>query len=187
MDKNNLRNLYKNKRSALTATQVSKLSLKLFLQTEKLPIWDWMNFHVFLSIEKQKEPLTQPLIDLLLQKNKTVILSKTNHQTGTLSHFRLTPDTQIITNTYGIPEPISDFQINENEIDVVFVPLLTFDESGNRVGYGKGFYDRFLSKCCPDVVKIGWSFFEAEKKIDDVLPTDIRLDFCVTPERIYNF
>jgi len=70
MDKNNLRNLYKNKRSALTATQVSKLSLKLFLQTEKLPIWDWMNFHVFLSIEKQKEPLTQPLIDLLLQKIK---------------------------------------------------------------------------------------------------------------------
>jgi 5-formyltetrahydrofolate cyclo-ligase len=57
---------------------------------------------------------------------------------------------------------------------VVFVPLLAFDKKGNRVGYGKGFYDAFLSKCKPETIKIGLSFFEAEETIDDVFEND----FC---------
>lgn len=187
MDKKALRNLYKQKRSKLTASEIDLWSQQLVLQTEKLPIWDAVNFHVFLTIEGQNEPQTQPLIDLLLQKNKTVILSKSNHQTGELTHFLFTDDTKLRIGKYDIPEPEIGLQVDEKEIDAVFIPLLAFDESGNRVGYGKGFYDRFLQKCRPDVVKIGWSFFEAEKQIVDVLPTDIRLDFCVTPEQIYKF
>jgi 5-formyltetrahydrofolate cyclo-ligase len=72
-------------------------------------------------------------------------------------------------------------------LDVVFIPLLAFDEKGNRVGYGKGFYDRFLAKCRPETVKIGLSFFEATPEITDVSPDDIRLDWCVTPEKVYSF
>jgi 5-formyltetrahydrofolate cyclo-ligase len=70
---------------------------------------------------------------------------------------------------------------------VVFVPLLGYDVQGNRVGYGKGFYDAFLSQCKKDVVKIGLSFFEPEQEITDVLNTDIRLDYCVTPTTVYSF
>ncbi len=70
---------------------------------------------------------------------------------------------------------------------MVFVPLLAFDEKGHRVGYGKGFYDKFLSECKPEVLKIGLSFFESETLISDVLTTDIQLDLCVTPSKIYNF
>ena len=72
-------------------------------------------------------------------------------------------------------------------IDVVFVPLLAFDTNGNRVGYGKGFYDKFLSQCQPETIKIGLSFFEAEEEIADVYQDDIRLDYCVTPNKIYDF
>ena len=67
------------------------------------------------------------------------------------------------------------------------IPLLAFDKQGNRVGYGKGFYDRFLANCNPETIKIGLSFFEAETKITDVFERDVKLDYCVTPTKIYNF
>ena len=67
------------------------------------------------------------------------------------------------------------------------MPLLAFDKKGHRVGYGKGFYDKFLSECKPETIKIGLSFFEAEEMIADVFEADVKLDYCVTPEKIYEF
>ncbi|WP_337251765.1 5-formyltetrahydrofolate cyclo-ligase [Maribacter halichondriae] len=87
----------------------------------------------------------------------------------------------------GVPEPVDGIEIDPMKIDVVFVPLLAFDEKGNRVGYGKGFYDDFLSKCRPNVVKVGLSLFEAEKNITGIADHDILLNYCVTPQRIYSF
>ena len=74
-----------------------------------------------------------------------------------------------------------------SKIEVVFVPLLAYDQNGNRVGYGKGFYDKFLSKCNPETIKIGLSFFEPEETIEDISVTDIKLDFCITPNGIISF
>ena len=74
-----------------------------------------------------------------------------------------------------------------NKIEVVFVPLLGYDLKGNRVGYGKGFYDRFLSECKPETLKIGLSFFEPEELITDVFVEDVKLDYCVTPKETYQF
>jgi 5-formyltetrahydrofolate cyclo-ligase len=74
-----------------------------------------------------------------------------------------------------------------HKIDVVFVPLLAYDTLGNRVGYGKGFYDTFLSECKPDVLKIGLSFFEPENIIEDLNQNDIKLDICINPSHIYRF
>ena len=70
---------------------------------------------------------------------------------------------------------------------MVFVPLLAFDEKGNRVGYGKGFYDKFLANCKPETIKIGLSFFEAEDKIKEISENDMQLNYCVTPNKIYSF
>ena len=70
---------------------------------------------------------------------------------------------------------------------MVFVPLLALDKKGHRVGYGKGFYDAFLKDCKPDVIKIGLSFFEAEDIVDDVFKSDVKLDYCVKPENVYEF
>jgi 5-formyltetrahydrofolate cyclo-ligase len=72
-------------------------------------------------------------------------------------------------------------------MDVVFVPLLAFDENGQRVGYGKGFYDRFLNECKEDVITVGLSFFEAENELIEANATDVPLRYCVTPERVYEF
>ena len=85
------------------------------------------------------------------------------------------------------PEPVDGVEIPSTKIDVVFVPLLAFDEKGNRAGYGKGFYDAFLSECKPDAIKIGLSFFESEELITDVFEGDVKLDYCVTPNSIHSF
>ena len=87
----------------------------------------------------------------------------------------------------GIVQPKTGSVLNPEDIDIVLVPLLIFDEDGYRVGYGKGFYDRFLKLCKPDVLKIGFCLFEPEKKIEDVNGYDIPLDICVTPNRVYEF
>jgi 5-formyltetrahydrofolate cyclo-ligase len=104
-----------------------------------------------------------------------------------MNHFLLTDNTVIKKNAYNIPEPIDGIEVPSTKIDVVFVPLLTYDTKGSRIGYGKGFYDRFLAECKPDVIKIGLSFFPPETIDFESDSTDIGLDFCVTPEKVYEF
>ena len=89
-------------------------------------------------------------------------------------------------NKYGIPEPKNGKKIKNNLIDVVFVPLLSYDKKGNRVGYGKGFYDRFLSTQKNNIIKVGLSFFGPEETVEKK-EFDQSLDYCVTPEKVFSF
>lgn len=99
----------------------------------------------------------------------------------------LTDKTDFDKNDWDIPEPKDGAEIAVRKIDVVFLPLLAFDVRGHRVGYGKGFYDRFLGECREDVVKVGLSLFQAELLIEDVDEHDIPMDYCVTPNKTYFF
>ncbi len=74
-----------------------------------------------------------------------------------------------------------------SSIDWVLVPLLAFDRRGHRVGYGKGFYDRFLAGCRSDARKIGLSLFAPVVAIDDIGSQDVALDAVVTPDRVWTF
>ena len=96
-------------------------------------------------------------------------------------------ETRLKENHWGIPEPVDGSSLDPKLIDVVFVPLLVFDKMGHRVGYGKGFYDKFLKSCREDVIKIGLSYFEAVEQISDVNPNDMVMDYCITPNKIYSF
>jgi 5-formyltetrahydrofolate cyclo-ligase len=187
VNKEELRKVYKAKRAALSATEIEDLSLAIANQTLKLDIWKHSFYHVFLSIAKQKEVQTEYILNILQGKDKHIVLSKSSFEDGSMTHFLLSDDTVLKVNNYGIAEPQNGIPIDVKMLDVVFIPLLAFDKSGNRVGYGKGFYDRFLSACKSKVIKIGLSFFEAENAIDDVSLEDKPLDFCVTPQQIYNF
>lgn len=95
--------------------------------------------------------------------------------------------TEFSLNKYYIPEPINGTIIAPASIGLVIVPLLAYDTNGNRVGFGKGYYDRFLALCNEDVVKIGFSFFGPEASIEDVNAFDIPLDLCITPNGIHTF
>jgi len=187
MNKATLRTHYKRLRKALSEERIEDDSLQIANQMLLLPIWDHEFYHIFLSIIEHKEVNTDYLLNILSGKDKHIVISKSNFATREMSHVLLTDNTKIKKNEWHIPEPINGIPIASQHIDVVFVPLLAFDLHGHRVGYGKGFYDRFLKNCKADTLKIGVSFFEAETQISDILESDITLDYCITPEKIYRF
>lgn len=88
---------------------------------------------------------------------------------------------------WGIPEPVAGVVLNPTDLDIVLIPLLAFDLAGNRVGYGKGFYDRYLLQCRPDCLKIGVNLFDPIALIEDVESYDIPLDIVICPAQLYDF
>lgn len=187
MNKKDLRLRYKNLRQAMLPEEAEEKSLAIANRLLQLDIWGKTYFHLFLTMENQKEIHTDFILNILAGKDKEVIVSRSDFETFRMVHYLLTDNTKLMVSQYGIPEPIDGIEVPSNKIDVVFVPLLAFDNHGHRVGYGKGFYDRFLNECRPDVITIGLSFFEAEEEAIEANDTDVALDFCVTPLKVYMF
>ncbi len=187
MNKQLLRQKAKAERQKLSQEEIEDKSLAIANQLLRMDIWDKLYYHLFLTIEEQKEINTEYILQILAGKDKEIVISKCNFESLSMRHFLLTDNTKIKKNSYNVPEPVDGLEVPDAKIDVVFVPLLAYDKQGNRVGYGKGFYDNFLNKCKPETIKIGLSFFPPEEKIDDVSESDVKLDFCVTPEVIYTF
>ena len=187
MTKKELRLKYKELRLSLNANVIDEMSLAIANLILELNIWDKTYYHIFLPIKSQNEVNTEFLLHILQGKDKDIVISKSNFETLEMTHYLLTDNTTIKNNQYNIPEPIDGLEVSISKIDVVFVPLLAFDKQGNRVGYGKGFYDKFLAQCKPETIKIGLSFFEPEDLILNVFDVDVKLDFCATPTSIYKF
>ncbi|RTY89281.1 5-formyltetrahydrofolate cyclo-ligase [Flavobacterium sp. GSP27] len=187
MNKTALRKKYKALRNFLSENEIEEKSLAVANKTLTLPLWEKTYFHIFLPITEQKEVNTEFILHILSGKDKEIIVSKADFATRKMTHFLLTDNTRIKKNEYNIPEPVDGIEVPSTKIDVIFVPLLAFDKKGHRVGYGKGFYDKFLSECKPDAIKIGLSFFEPEELITDIFEGDIQLDYCVTPNQVYKF
>jgi 5-formyltetrahydrofolate cyclo-ligase len=187
MNKTELRKKYKELRKNLSDESIENNSLAIANRLLQLDIWNKVYYHLFLSIAELKEIDTEFVLQILAGKDKEIVVSKTEFATLEMTHFLLTDNTKFKKSNYGIPEPVDGLEVPAHKMDVVFVPLLAFDLKGNRVGYGKGFYDKFLSKCKPETIKIGLSFFEAEELIEDISKNDIQLDYCVTPNKIYDF
>jgi len=186
MLKHELRKKYKDLRENLNSSDISNYSILLANHVLQIPVWDFFYFHIFLSIEENKEVDTLPIITLLQGKDKNIVVPKVNGE-NTMENYLLTDNTAFKKNRWHIPEPVDGIKIPESQIEVVFLPLLAFDKKGNRVGYGKGFYDTFLNKCKKETLKIGLSFFEVGDNIDDTNENDIPLDYCATPKRVYKF
>ncbi|MBC7846868.1 MAG: 5-formyltetrahydrofolate cyclo-ligase [Flavobacterium sp.] len=187
MLKKELRAKYKALRNQLSDEDLEEMSLAIANKVLTLPIWEKTYFHIFLPITEHKEVNTEFVLHLLSGKDKEIVISKCDFQSCHLVHFLLTDNTTIKKNEYNIPEPVDGLEVPTNKIDVVFVPLLAFDKTGHRAGYGKGFYDKFLKECKPETIKIGLSYFESEEIIEDVFENDVKLDYCVTPNKVYEF
>jgi 5-formyltetrahydrofolate cyclo-ligase len=187
MLKKELRQKYKVLRQNLTTDDIANLSLAVANEILKLPIWEKTYFHVFLPITEHKEVDTEFILHVLSGKDKEIVVSKSDFASREMTHFLLTDNTRIKKNEYNIPEPVDGLEVPAAKIDVVFVPLLAFDKKGHRVGYGKGFYDKFLAECKPETIKIGLSFFEPEELISDVFEGDVLLDYGVTPNGVSIF
>lgn len=189
MKKQDLRILYKQKRKELSLPLIEKFNDLILINFQKISLPPIDCVHTYLSSLKLGEPETANIIKYLQFKNPLikVVIPKVDIHAGHLSHYQYDEEIEMIKNQYGIDEPKEGLQVFENEIDLVLIPLLAFDKRGYRVGFGKGYYDKFLSRCRKDVFKIGLSLFDPVEKIEDVTGYDIPLDFCVTPNGNFTF
>lgn len=147
---------------------------------------EFHNIHLFLPIERLNEINTVLLLYWLFENQKKVYTSVVNLKSNDMETVILSPSEKFRLDSFGITVPENPVFVDENLIDLVFVPLLAVDHKGNRLGYGKGFYDKFLSRLKPEVFKVGLSFFQLE----DLLPFeshDVVLDACIFPDKLTVF
>jgi 5-formyltetrahydrofolate cyclo-ligase len=182
------------RRQALTPAEVAGRSQWLAEQLfANFPVAQWRWLHVFLPLARKNEPDTWPLIYRIWAERLPVRLAAPVVQPDgvTLKHYALTLTTSLISSRWGIPEPLASpaTEVVPAQLDAVLVPLLACDRQGQRVGYGGGFYDRFLAECRPGTRFIGLTILDDEPvaALADVLPTDVPLHACLTPSRVWNF
>tara|TARA_R110001632_G_scaffold50261_6_gene125446 strand:+ start:1006 stop:1578 length:573 start_codon:yes stop_codon:yes gene_type:complete len=186
--KKNLRKKYKELRASLTDEARDQYSLEIANKLLSLDIWDHNYYHIFLPISRLNEVNTDYILSILSGKDKHILVPKTDFDSGTMKNMLLLDNTRITLSAFGIPEPDDDaIEIAFAKADVVFVPLLAYDTLGNRVGYGKGFYDKMLAECRPEVITIGLSFFPPEAIIIPTNSTDVPLKYCVSPKKTFEF
>lgn len=189
MTKQQLRQQYLTKRGQLEGEEYQTLNYQLLQQFQQLDFAGVNCIHMFLPMEQNKEPDTYLLREWLKDTHPriTIVFPKTNFRTLQMISYTDDADLVLAVNSYGITEPTAGNEVSAKEIDMVLLPLLAFDTHGYRVGYGKGFYDRFVQQCRPDVWLLGLSLFEPVKQIADVNPYDLRMHACITPGQRYNW
>lgn len=186
MTKAEIRKVALAKRKALSVRDVEELSQRLLDQFAQLDFSNVGSVHIFLPIEEKREPDTFLLIEWLAKMHPLIkiVVPKADFETALMSHHLYEGKEDLRKNKYNILEPQKGV-LHTGDIDLVVIPLLGFDRKGYRVGYGKGFYDRFLTGI--ETRKIGLSFFEPVDMIADVHEQDVRMDACITPGHLYTF
>ncbi len=189
MFKKEARDIYKKKKQQLSASQRSKMDDLILIQFQQVSLPFLTSILSFYPIDAHHEINTFLLTDYLAFRNPHLQIAypKINFATAHMDAIISDEQTVFQLNQYGISEPGHTSIIEPGALDAVLVPLLAFDEQGHRVGYGKGFYDKFLSNCREDCLKIGLSYFEPEPVIEDADEFDVPLNICITPQKIYVF
>jgi 5-formyltetrahydrofolate cyclo-ligase len=190
MNKEAARKYYITKRNELSSEYIQKESKIIAEKFIASGLWKKCTvMHIFISIPGKAEIDTSFLMDFFFTQHPEIKIctSVVDANGKDLLHTCITPATTYRPNKWNIPEPVERTVVNEKDIDLVLLPLLAFDIKGNRVGYGKGFYDRFLQNCKSDVVKVGLSLFEPTEELIESDVWDVPLDWGVTPECIYDF
>lgn len=190
MTKTELRRAFQKRRETLTDREIADTSQ--IIAGEFFDTFDLGNIKTllcFIPMAKFREIETSLIykkiwIDFPMIRT---LAPRINFESGEMESRAFKDPTELAENKWGIPEPKGGETIDSNKIDMVLIPLLCFDPRGHRVGYGKGFYDRLLTKCRPACVKVGLSYFPPIADIDDVGEHDVKLDYCVTPERVFEF
>ncbi len=187
MTKTALRKLYQQKRSELTYDETEEYSLAIANILTSSFDFSAKTVSVFLPIKTKKEIDTWPIIQQLRSMDAIIGLPVADFATNSVIHLVYSEETAIETNKFGIPEPTEGKLIAPSDFDYVLVPLLAIDNNGQRVGYGKGFYDQFLASCSNKCTFIGLHFFDECVTIDDLNVGDVPMHFCVNPKRKISF
>jgi len=188
--KSKLRKIYLARQKLLSDAERREKSFRVGeIFFANLDLSEVRRLHIFLSVDEQNEIDTSFFINELWGNyiNIKTVVPRVNIERDELEHLEFSSESTLHVSSWGIPEPTGNELIGERKIDMVLVPMLCFDERGFRVGHGKGYYDKFLSLCREDCVKIGLSMFEPVEEIEDIQAHDVMLDYCVTPRKVWNF
>ena len=190
MTKAELRKFYLNERLSLSDKDLAQFNRDICDNFfSQISLKEIRVVHSFITMDNTKEPDTWIIINRL-QKNYTDIrisVPKINVDSRSIENFYYENPAQLKPNAWGIREPEYGEPTLTEDIDLVLVPMLIADQYGHRVGYGKGFYDKFLATCNASCVPVGLCFYEPVLRIDDIQDWDMPLKYCVTPVKVHHF
>ncbi len=189
MTKTALRKIYKEKRNALSTGEQARLDDLLLIQFQQAEISFVHTLFSYWPMEQMREPNVHLITDFMEFRNPElqVAYPRITADGQQMEAILTNEETTFRQNKFGTYEPETGEVISPEAFDIVLVPLLCFDKGGYRVGYGKGYYDRFLHDCDPACLKVGFSYFEPVDKIGDKHEFDVPLSHCMTPQSIYVF
>lgn len=180
MNKTEIRSVMKSKRNELNENEKGIKDRKIFNSL----ICDSsfaLSRVIFIYVSFAKEVDTHHIINFALSQGKTVCVPKVINSTGVMKVLKIDSLNSMCKSSYGILEPQEDaIEIPKKEIDLALVPGLAFDLDGGRIGYGGGYYDRFLSGIRKDVLKLGLAYnFQIMDKIQTEA-FDVPIDGIIT-------
>lgn len=189
MNKGQIRKIYSDKRKSLADEAMEQMTTGIVKQFGELHLENVRAVLSYSPIRNRHEIDAALCEKALRERHDDIRIAHPRIVTGSnfMEAVLVNGDTQFSHNDYFIREPAHGQILTPESFDLVLVPLLAFDRRGFRVGYGKGFYDRWLAQCRPDILKIGLSFFEPVDRIGDINEFDVPLNLCITPMRVYEF
>ncbi len=186
--KTEFRRIFKNRREhfdeAAIEIQSKKIGKLAFSYIEKK--FPKSNIHLYLPIKHLREVDTFGLLSKLQKEGYSCFSSITDFNTMNMNTVYLPKGSKFAADEKGIPVPRPLILAKDVKLDLVILPLLAYDRFGTRLGYGFGYYDKFLSKLHPEPFKLGLSFFLPEKKLPSEAH-DIKMNGCVCPEGVIMF
>lgn len=189
MLKKEARTFYREKRLALSIQETEKLDDLLLIRFQTLDLPFLHSVLTYWPIEENNEPNTHIITEFLRFRNPELKIAYpvSDFSDTSMKAIAVDIDTAFTRQELNIYEPQEGEPVAAADLDMVIVPLLITDKRGYRVGYGKGFYDKYLKECRPGCIKIGFCYFEPVEAIDDVNQFDVPLDICITPHNVYVF
>lgn len=171
-------------RNSLEHEYVVDASEKVFNNLKKMEAFKKAK-HVMIYIDFKNEISTQSIMTYLLSKNKHIIVPFTNTNDFSIIPALINNLDDLSIGNYGILEPPLDKTDSSHSslIDLVIAPGIVFDVEGNRIGFGKGYYDSFLSKLSSKVPVIALAYDFQIKDAIPFEPHDIKMDYIITPTR----
>jgi 5-formyltetrahydrofolate cyclo-ligase len=182
MDKDELRQKYRDIRRYENLKVRGNDLEPLYTNLYSIPEFSSANT-LMLYMSKQTEVPTKPIVSKLLDEEKNVILPRVDADTKTMNAYQIKSLEELEISMLEILEPkLLYTPINPKDIDVIIVPGVAFDISGNRLGRGGGYYDRFLDLVSAPKIAICY-----DAQIAESLPSqahDVKMDYIVTEKRI---
>ncbi|GLI46457.1 5-formyltetrahydrofolate cyclo-ligase [Methanoculleus bourgensis] len=171
----------KETRSLLSPSQIATLSR--IIERRLLDLVNGFET-IMVYVSKVPEVETECLITDLNRRGVRVVVPIIERETTSLRLSYLPDPSVLRASTFNVPEPLGhELPARPEDVQVIIIPMLAFDAEGNRLGYGAGYYDRFLCRY-PHPIKIGVAFSCQQAERIPADGNDVKMDYIVTEKGV---